>query len=132
MTTGERRKGPRVDTPNLLAYLCLDENKKRVVQGMGRTINVGEGGILLETHVPIDPKHTVLLTIAMEDDLMHFKGKIVHSHPREDGKFESGIAFVEMDEQKRRFLRQYILIFKGQEEAISSAKDSSAEENGFF
>jgi len=132
MTTGERRKGIRVDTPNLLAYLCLDKDKKRVFQGMGRTLNVSEGGILLETHVPIDPQHTVLLTIAMEEDLMHFKGKIIHSHSREDGRFESGIGFVELDEQKRRFLRQYILIFKGQEEAIPGAKDSSSEENGLF
>lgn len=118
MTTEDKRKNERVKSPNLLAYLCLDTDKSKVIQGMGRTLNVSEGGILLETHVPIDPQHTLFLTIAMEDDLMHFKGKIAHTSKREDGKFESGVEFIEMDEQKRRFLRQYIVIFKGQEHAV--------------
>ena len=80
---------------------------------------MSEGGILLETHVPIDPTHTLLLTIAMEEDLMHFKGRIAHSREREDGKFESGVEFLEMDKQKRRFLSQYMIIFKGQENTSS-------------
>ncbi len=115
MSQNDKRKNQRVKSPNLLVYLCIDEEKNEVIQGMGRTLNVSEGGILLETHVPIDPRHTVLLTIAMEEDLTHFKGKIAHSKEREDGRFESGVEFLEMDEKKRRFLRQYMIIFKGQE-----------------
>lgn len=116
MASEDKRRNERVKSPNLLAYICMDQDKNRVFQGMGRTLNVSEGGILLETHVPIDPQHTVLLTIAMEDDLMYFKGKIAHSNRRRDGRFESGVEFIEMDEQKRSFLKQYIIIFKGQED----------------
>ncbi len=87
-----------------------------VGQGMGRTLNVSEGGILLETHIPIDPQYVVLLDIAMEDDLMQFKGKIAHMKKREDGKFESGVAFIELDEEKTQFLRQYVAIFLAGEE----------------
>ena len=119
MSQGDKRKNPRIKSPNLLVYLCLDGQKNEVIQGMGRTLNVSEGGILLETHVPIDPRHTVLLTIAMEEDLMHFKGKIAHSKEREDGRFESGVEFLEMDEKKRRFLKQYMIIFKGEENTTS-------------
>ena len=120
MNQDNKRRDQRVKSPNLLAYLCIDEEKNKVIQGMGRTLNVSEGGILLETHVPIDPRHTVLLTIAMEDDLMHFKGKIAHSKERDDGRFESGVEFLEMDDQKRRFLKQYIVIFRGQENKLSN------------
>jgi len=119
MSQDDKRKNQRIKSPNLLVYLCLDEQKNEVIQGMGRTLNVSEGGILLETHVPIDPRHTVLLTIAMEEDLMHFKGKIAHSREREDGRFESGVEFLEMDERKCRFLKQYMIIFKGQENTTS-------------
>jgi c-di-GMP-binding flagellar brake protein YcgR len=119
MSQDNKRRGPRVKSPNLLVYLCMDEEKNKIIQGMGRTLNVSEGGILLETHVPIDPRHTLLLTIAMEEDLMHFKGRIAHSREREDGKFESGVEFLEMDKQKRRFLSQYMIIFKGQENTSS-------------
>ncbi len=119
MSQNNKRRGPRVKSPNLLVYLCIDEEKNKIIQGMGRTLNVSEGGILLETHVPIDPRHTLLLTIAMEEDLMHFKGRIAHTKEREDGKFECGVEFLEMDKQKRRFLSQYMIIFKGQENTSS-------------
>ncbi len=46
---------------------------------------------------------------------MDFKGKIVYSRKREDGKFESGIEFIEMDEEKYDFFKRYLLIFRGQE-----------------
>jgi len=115
MATDDRRIDPRVVSSNLLSYVCLDENNHEKMQGMGKTLNVSESGILLETHIPIDPHHIVSLTVALENDLMDLKGKIAHSRKREDGKFESGIEFMEMNEEKRRFLRQYMLIFRGQE-----------------
>lgn len=118
MGTDERRKSQRVDSPNLLAYICLDENNNEIIQGMGRTLDVSEGGILLETHVPIDPQYIVRLTIGMEDDLVHLKGHITHHRERGDGKFESGVEFMELNEQRRRFLRQYITIFKDQERTV--------------
>jgi hypothetical protein len=116
MTIEEKRKNQRFDSSNLLSYVCLDENNNEVMQGMGRTLNVGEGGIRLETHVPIDPQCIIYLTISMEDDLMSVKGNISYQRKREDGKFELGIGFTEMDEQERRFLKQYILLFRGQED----------------
>ncbi len=114
--SAEQRRSPRVESPNLLTYVCIDKDDNMVGQGMGRTLNVSEGGILLETHIPIDPQYVVLLDIAMEDDLMQFKGKIAHMKKREDGKFESGVAFIELDEEKTQFLRQYVAIFLAGEE----------------
>ncbi len=114
--TADKRRSPRVDSPNLLTYVCFDEKNSMVSQGMGRTLNVSEGGILLETHVPIDPQHLILLDIALEDDLMQFKGRIAHTRKREDGRIESGVAFVDLDEKKTQFLRQYVAIFLAGEE----------------
>ena len=116
MMIEEKRKNQRCYSTNLLSYVCLDENNNEVMQGMGRTLNVGVGGIRLETHVPIDSRCIVYLTISMEDDLMSVKGNISYQRQREDGKFELGIEFTEMDEQERRFLKQYIILFRGQED----------------
>ena len=109
--TAEQRKSPRVESTNLLTYACLDKDKNLVGKGMGRTLNVSEGGILLETNIALDPQYVVLLDIAMENNLMQFKGKIAHIEKREDGKVESGVAFIELDEEKTQFLRQYVAIF---------------------
>ena len=115
MATDEKRTDQRVESSNLLSYICLDENNHEMMQGMGRTLNVSEGGILLETHVSVSPQYIVSLTIALEDELMDFKGKIAHSRKRADGKFESGIEFIEMDEEKQVFFNQYILMFRRQQ-----------------
>ena len=112
MALNEKRKKLRIDSLNLLFFICCDENNNEILQGMGKTLNVSDSGIMLETHVFIDVELNVLLTIALEDDLMDFKGKIVNSRKREDGKFEYSIKFVEINHEKRLLLRQYMLIFK--------------------
>jgi hypothetical protein len=78
MTTQEKRKHARVSSLNL-SYVCLDEKDKIVKQGMGRTLNVSESGILLETHFPIDNKHIVTLTLGLEEELVDIKGRPVHT-----------------------------------------------------
>jgi len=112
MTTTEKRKKPRINSHNILSYICFDENDKEVKQGMGRTLNVSEGGILMDTHVPFDKRHTVSLTIGMEDDMMDIKGKIAFCRKRKDGNFETGIQFLDLDEEKLRSLKQFIIIFR--------------------
>jgi hypothetical protein len=126
--TADKRRTPRVDSPNLLTYVCLDERNSMVSQGMGRTLNVSEGGILLETHVPLDPQHLILLDIALDDDLMQFRGRIAHTRKREDGRIESGVAFVDLDEKKTQFLRQYVAVFlagEGRPKEKEEARDSN-------
>lgn len=78
---------------------------------------MGEGGILLETHAPIEQPDTVTLTLGLEEEMMAIKGRIIFSKKRADGRFETGIQFMEMDDQRRRSLRQYILIFKDEIES---------------
>jgi len=114
MTIDGKRKDPRIPSSNLISYVVRDQNDQDIMQGMGRTLNVSEGGILLETHIPLDPHHVVTLTIALEDELIEFKGRIAHSTKREDGGFTSGITFMEMNEEKRRYLRQYCILFKAE------------------
>ena len=115
MTTTNRRKHPRIKSLNLLSYACVDENKDVVKQGMGRTLDVSEGGIQLETHVPIDSQCTVLLTIAVEDDLMtDINGRVVYSKAGKAGRFECGIEFEEGSEATLRILKKYIKAFEEQ------------------
>jgi c-di-GMP-binding flagellar brake protein YcgR len=118
MAIDDKRKDPRIQSINLISYVSCDDNDQAIRQGMGRTLNVSKGGILLETYVPVDPHHVVTLTIALEDELMEFKGRIVHSVKREDGSFATGINFIEMNEEKREFLGQYVIFFRGQENMV--------------
>ena len=112
MTTKEQRKHDRISSLNLLKYVGLDENDQEMAQGMGRTLNVSESGILLETHIPIEGPF-VLLTIGLEDELVDIKGEVAHSKPGKEGQFESGIRFLEIDETVYRVLKKYVDAFSG-------------------
>ena len=116
MTTNDKRLHKRIDALNLLSYVCIDENDQVVLQGMGRTLNVSQGGILLETHIQMDSKYTVSLTIGLEEGLVDIKGEIAHSSPGK-GKgenYESGIQFLEMDEPVLQVLKKYVKAFEKQ------------------
>ncbi|MGD1971228.1 MAG: PilZ domain-containing protein [Desulfobacterales bacterium] len=111
MTPQEKRKHARIDSLNL-SYFCLDENNQIIKQGMGRTLNVSESGILLETHFPIDKKHTIALTVGLEEDLVEITGRPVHSHTNDDGKYEVGIEFLKINAKARKVLKQFIDAFQ--------------------
>lgn len=111
MTKGNQRKHHRFRSLHLLSYICIDENQDVVRQGMGRTLDVSEGGILLETHAPIALQHTISLTIGLEDDVTEIHGRAVYSRPGRSGKYESGIAFYGKNEAGLQILKKYIKAF---------------------
>ncbi len=108
----ERRAHNRVDSFNLLAYSCHDKNNETVAQGMGRTLNISESGILLETSEPIAETVEVILTVAFRDEVVALKGRVVRAMPGYEGKFESGIRFHGLGPGDSDLLRQYIKAFK--------------------
>ena len=107
MTSENKRKHERIQSLNL-SYICIDENENIVKQGMGRTLNLSETGILLETHFPIELIHVVQLTISLEEDLLDIKGKPVHVRPRDQGKYEIGIQFVELDPSAYQIIKKFV------------------------
>jgi len=82
---------------------------------MGKTLNVSENGMLLETHILFDPDQQLSLTIALEDDLMDFFGTVVHTNRGDEDRFTYGIQFADLDEAKRLFLKQYMQLLDGEE-----------------
>jgi hypothetical protein len=107
MKKDEKRKHRRIDSLNL-SYVCLDENDRIVKQGMGRTLNVSEAGILLETHFEISPAHRVILSIGFEDDLVDVQGRVAHTHTKADNLYEVGIEFVDPDEMSLATIREFM------------------------
>lgn len=114
MKTIEKRHHTRISALNLISYSCIDETDTVVAQGMGRTLNVSEDGILLETHVAVDPKYSISLAIGLEDEVVNITGRIIHSVSGKDEKFEAGIEFVETDETTMNILNKYIQAFAEQ------------------
>ncbi len=109
----EKRKYLRIDSLNL-SYVCTDENSAIINEGMGRTLNVSESGILLETNFYIDLKQNISLTIAFENELVDIRGKVVHCRVNSDGKCETGIQFLRADNKALQLLKEFIRVFQEQ------------------
>lgn len=107
MTSENKRKHERIQSLNL-SYICLDEDENIVKQGMGRTLNISESGILLETYFSIEPKQVVHLTISLEENLLDLEGKPVHVRSIDEEKYEIGIQFVERDKSTSGLLKKFI------------------------
>lgn len=107
----EKRKHSRVDSIYLLNYVNLDDNDKEMMQGMGRTINVSESGIMLETHVALSENDTVDVVVGLKEDMVPIRGKVIFTRSTETGRFRSGIEFLAIEEASLATLRLYIEAF---------------------
>lgn len=114
MEKENKRGQTRYDTLNLLSYVCLDSDGKEWDQGIGRTLNISESGLKLETHQPIETQYIVLLSIGIEDDLVDIKGNVVYCNRGAEGRFESGIRFVDVDQEAFSVLKRFIHAFETQ------------------
>jgi len=112
MHMDEHRKHKRIDSTNLLNYVCLNEAGDAFNQGMGRTLNVSESGILLETHLPIDLKTRISLTIGMEEEIVDIEGKALYSRKNDQGSYETGIEFFDVQAAELTVLQKFIAAFE--------------------
>jgi c-di-GMP-binding flagellar brake protein YcgR len=111
MADKERRRYPRLESLNLIAYACIDGNGNVISQGMGRTLNVSQMGLLLETYFPLDCEDVMLLGVGIRDELIDIRGRVVHVSVNNEGKYASGIEFIEIDKRSSEILTQYIDAF---------------------
>ena len=112
MEDRHRRRWDRKKTLNLVEYVILGKNGEQVSRGMGRTRNVSEGGLLLETYRPLPPENNVLISVGLGDDLVELKGRIVHLNPpvppSSKDRYCSGVELTEIDQNGKRLLKKYI------------------------
>jgi len=114
MTNEEKRKHSRVDSLHLLNYVYLDENEDEDTQGMGRTLNISESGILLETHNLIATNNIIALTIGFEEEMVDIKGRVIYNKKSLDNMFEAGIEFFDVNDEAQKILQRYITAFNAQ------------------
>jgi PilZ domain-containing protein len=115
--TKEKRRHYRINALNLLNYVCFDEEGNIIGQGMGRTLNVSESGILLETHVSLQHGCRITLTIGLEDDLIDIDGTVVFSKQGPEAPYEAGIEFFEKDGEPDLILSEFIKAFREERDA---------------
>ena len=111
MSIEEKRKHPRVKAENLISYFCLDDRGNEIEEGIGKTINVSLGGILIETNKPIGTEDILLMAIGIDDEITNMKGKVAYCRAEDSGMFRTGIQFLETKENIQLFVTSLIKIY---------------------
>ena len=112
MSDVNHRKFERKDSLNILDYVVLGEEGEPMSNGMGRTLNVSESGLLLETNNPLTKGETILITVGLEEDMVELKGIVTYVNPTTENMFSSGIEFTEIDENGKRVLNKVLEAIK--------------------
>jgi len=109
MADAQRRKCDRKETLNLVDYVLLGEDGAFLSRRMGRTRNVSEGGLLLETHRALKEGEEVLITLGLKEDMVRLRGRVVHPAPRtEEYRYCAGVQFTHMKKEDRETLKRYV------------------------
>lgn len=106
MTENEKRSFIRLDSLHLLDYIVVDSHGIRGRYSMGRTLDISENGLKLETDKPLVMGDTLIVTIGLEDDLIDLQGEVVRSKP-DAGRFITGVEFTEIPDEGRRIFKKY-------------------------
>lgn len=113
MSDQEKRRSQRFDSLNLLHYKVLDARDRQLGDGMGRTLNVSEGGLLLETTTLFEKGQEICVTIGLEEEAVDVQGVIVHCKPSgNDGMYVAGIRFENLNADGARVLDKYLDLFR--------------------
>ncbi len=103
----ERRRYIRPEALNLLDYLVVDQQGRQGEYAMGRTLNVSQGGILMETHIPLPVGQQVMITLGLEDQLIDVMGRIIYD-TYDAGRHQNGIEFFHVADDDRKILNRYV------------------------
>lgn len=106
----ERRNYIRPESLTLLDYLVVDQQGRQGEYSMARTLNVSEGGILMETHIPLPQGQQVMITLGLQEDLVNVMGRVVYT-TFDSERHQNGIEFFHLAENDRAILNRYVRAF---------------------
>ncbi|MEN8141483.1 MAG: PilZ domain-containing protein [Thermodesulfobacteriota bacterium] len=101
------RRHRRTDSLNL-SYFQVDENNEVIDQGMGRTLNISQSGILLETASELDKGQTLDMEMALHDQLISAIGVVIHVQSPNTDVHQVGVEFTTISDKDMETLKEFI------------------------
>lgn len=100
------RQHERVEKQHFIVVKTYDEDGELVEGYTGTTLNVSEGGALVETENPLPFLSKVDLTLALDEVLIKLTGEVAHLKKREDGLVEMGFKFIDIKQEELNQLQK--------------------------
>ena len=109
----DRRGSIRLKMIYPAIYTRFDNQGRAYDQKISRSMNVSQGGVRLQSSFLVDSGEVLDITMALGENLVTFKGKVVYVTSSEDQGFELGISIEDIENQDRVALTRFIDDFKG-------------------
>jgi len=104
----DQRKYQRIKVYVPVSYDCYDDDGEIFERKIGFALDVGLGGILIETHDIIDANYVKVVFINHDNKLLSIVGSVVHSTKIEKGKARTGLCFHGEDSESIEFITNLI------------------------
>ena len=76
---------------------------------MGTTVDISQGGILIETSRPIETAQILLVSVDSNKQMLEIKGEVVHTRAVGPSKYLSGIKFIGSREEVMKIVKNFII-----------------------
>jgi hypothetical protein len=104
-TLREKRSSRRIRSLNLTSYTPRKGEEQQYIVSIGRTLDLSEGGVKVETHRKLANGTELEMDIAIEDRIITAKGEVVYTEELKSGLFGTGIQFTSISDEDRGSLR---------------------------
>lgn len=112
-TITEKRRNPRINTANIVAYTLLDVKKNVIEQGKGRTINLSQSGTLLQTEKKLKGVFIILMAIDLDGNKVQVNGKVITSRIcNATGNCLTGIEFVGAKDKQLKAIIAFVKAYQ--------------------
>ncbi|HEX9734882.1 MAG TPA: PilZ domain-containing protein [Thermoanaerobaculia bacterium] len=108
MSEEQSRAYPRIRKLNLVQVSRFDEEGFRADLATGRTLDLSRGGMRLELHHALPLRSVVSVTLALDDDLVDVRGRVVYLEELDAERCAMGIEFTELGDQAAALLARYV------------------------
>lgn len=99
----------RLETLNLVSLSHRDSDGRVDLETVGRTLDLSEGGILLECPQKIPSENReVEVVVGIREHVIRAVGEIVHTRDLEDGSVGLGIAFRNLSAEDARIITNFM------------------------
>lgn len=101
----DNRKFPRILKAYFTAAKWYEPDGEPWLADVGRTVNVSEGGMLLEVTQAPPFMSTLMLNLGFDDEIIKIEGEVIRLRKNDDGKIEMGIKFLNLSEDNRKIIK---------------------------
>lgn len=107
----DRRNSVRLDASCPCSYARFDDQGKPCDQRPSRSINLCSEGVKLQSSFAVDSGEMLKITMALGDNLVTFRGKVIYVNRLKDQDFQFGISIKDIGKMDKIALTRYIYYF---------------------